>query len=118
MCSSVKFHNIRDTTKDMEQVEARVKASMSRTVTLPTSSSSSMAGGRGSASASMSRIPSEPKRRRELNIVDQAFKMEAREELDAAIARMFFTVVFAFNLSKNPYYTKSFTYATSNSITG
>jgi len=60
MYSSVKSHNIRDMTKEMEQVKTRVKI-----VTLPTSSTSST--GRGSAcasaSASMPHIPTLPKRR-------------------------------------------------------
>ena len=79
---------------------------MSRTITLPTSSTSSTVG--GSASTSMPHIPSEPKRRRRLNIVDQAFNMGAREELDATIARIFYTGGLSFNLSKNPHYKKSY----------
>ena len=109
---SVKSHNIRDMTKEIEQAEARVKASMSRTATLPTSSTSSTTG--GSTFGSMPDIASKPKWRRGLNIVDQEFNMGAREKLDAMIARMFYTDGLSFNLSKNPYYTKSFTYAVSN----
>ena len=90
MCSSVKSHNIRDMTKEMEQIEARVKASMFRTVTLSTFSTSSTI--KRSANASMPHIPSKPKRRRRrLNTVDQAYNIGAREELNATIARMFYT---------------------------
>ena len=99
-------------TKEIEQADARVKASMFKIVTLPTSSTSSMAG--GSASASMPHISSEPKRRG-LNTVDQAFNMGVREELDVTIARMF-TGGLSLKLSENSYYIKSFTYAASNLI--
>ena len=88
---------------------------MSRTVTLPTSSTSSTV--KGSASASMSHIPNELKRKG-VNTVNQAFNIGAREELDAAIARMSYTVGLSFNLSKNSYYKKSYTYAASNLIVG
>jgi len=50
--------------------------------------------------------------------MNQAFNMEAREELNATIARMFNTGGLTFNLSKKPYYIKSFTYAASNPIVG
>ena len=50
--------------------------------------------------------------------VDVAFNIGAREELDATIARIFYTGGLSFNLSKNPYYKKSYTYAASNPIAG
>jgi len=55
MCAMVKPHNIRDMTKDMEQAKMRLKASMSRNVTLPLSSISRATGERTNG-------PSEPKR--------------------------------------------------------
>ena len=64
MCLSVKSRNIRDMTKKMEQKEAMVKASISRTETLPTSSTLSTAGAEESVFGSMSHILSELKRRR------------------------------------------------------
>jgi len=57
MCITVKPHNIRDMTKDMEQVEMKIKASMPKKVTLSLCSPSSAA----SESAS---DPSELKKRR------------------------------------------------------
>ena len=57
MNQSVKSHNIRDMTKEMEQAEMRLKAFMPRTVTLPLSLMSSAADGSASG-------PSEPKKRR------------------------------------------------------
>ena len=44
MCATVKPHNIRDITKEMEQEEMRLNASMPRDVTLQISSTSSVAG--------------------------------------------------------------------------
>jgi len=55
MCVTVKAHNIRDMTKELEQAEIRLKASMPRDVTLKISSTSSMVGGSASG-------PSAPKK--------------------------------------------------------
>ena len=57
MCATVKPHNIRDMTKEMEQVKMRLKASMPRDVTLLISSTLSVAGGSANG-------PSAPKKRR------------------------------------------------------
>jgi len=81
-------------TKEMEQAEMRLKASMSRDIILPISSMSSVAGGSASG-------PSAPKKRRGVNTVDQAFNKEARDELDCIIARMFYTSGLSFNLTRN-----------------
>ena len=52
----VKPRNIKDMTKDMEQAEMKLKASMPKSVTLHLSSTSSVAGGSASG-------PSAPKKR-------------------------------------------------------
>jgi len=57
MCATVKPHDTRDMTKEMEQAKMRLKASMPRNVTLPISSTSSMAGESASD-------PNAPKKRR------------------------------------------------------
>ena len=58
MCATVEPHNIRDMTKDIEQAEMRLKASMPRNITLLLSSTSSAVDESASG-------PSEPKKRRE-----------------------------------------------------
>jgi len=62
MCATIKPHNIRNMTKEMEQAKMRLKASMYRTITLSLSSTSSATGGGASG-------PSEAKKRG-VNIVD------------------------------------------------
>jgi len=57
MCATIKPHNIRNVTKEMEQAKMRLKVSMCRTITLSLSSTSSAAGGGASG-------PSEAKKRR------------------------------------------------------
>ena len=44
--------------------------------------------------------------------------MGAREELDGAIARMFYTGGLSFNLARNPYFKKAFSIAASNPFPG
>ena len=83
-------------TKEMEQAEMRLKASMSRDIILPISSTSSVAGKSASG-------PSAPKKRRGVNTVDQAFNKEARDELDCTIVRMFYTSELSLNL---PWYVR------------
>ena len=57
MCATVKSHNTRDMTKEIEQAKMRLKISMPRNVTLNLSSMSSATGGSAS-------VPREPKKRR------------------------------------------------------
>ena len=57
MCATIKLHNIRDMTKEMEQAEMRLKVSMPRDVTLSIFSTSSVAGRSASG-------PSAPKKGR------------------------------------------------------
>jgi len=57
MCATVKPHNIRDMTNEIEQVKMRLKAYMLKNIILPLSSASSVAGESASGS-------SEPKKRR------------------------------------------------------
>ena len=94
MCATVKSHNTKGMTKKMEQAELRLKAFMSRNVTLPFSSTSSVAGGSTSGLNEL--------KRRGFNTVNQAFNKEARDELDCIIIRMFYTDGLSFNLKRNP----------------
>ena len=105
MCPAVKPHHLNEMKKVMEQAELRVKASMARPVGLPTSSSS------------ISLRPSKAKKRKG-NTVDVSFNMGAREELNAIIARMFYSGVLSFNLTRNSYYAMAFTYAANDPISG
>ena len=111
MCATVKPHNIRDMTKEMEQAEMRLKVFMLRDVTLPISSTSSVAGKSASG-------PSAPKKRRGVNTVDQAFNKEATDELDCIIARMFYMGGLSFNLTRNSWYIKAFKFVANNAIVG
>ncbi|XP_020266352.1 uncharacterized protein LOC109841825 [Asparagus officinalis] len=113
MCKGVKPHNMRDMQIDMDQAEARPMASIPRTITLLGSLTSSTA----SVSQSMPSRPSEPKRRG-ATTVEEAFNTRARDELDSIIARMFYTGGLSFNLTRNPYFSRAFTYAASNPIVG
>jgi len=81
-------------TKDMEQAEMRLKASMPRNITLHLSSTSSAAGRSASG-------PSKPKKRRGVNTMDQTFNKVARDELDCINVRMFYTDGLSFNLTRN-----------------
>ena len=110
MCVTVKLHNIKDMMKDMEQAKMKLKVSMFRNVALSLSSISSAAGKSASG-------PSELKKRRGVNTVDQAFNKEARDELDCIITRMFYTGGLSFNLTRNSWYVKAFKFSANNPIT-
>jgi len=102
MYAVVKPHHLNDMKKVMKQAKLRVKASLARPVGLPTSSNS------------ISLCPSKAKKGRG-NTVDASFNMEAREELNAIIARIFYSGGLSFNFAKNPYYAMAVTYAANNS---
>ena len=89
----------------------RLKASISRDVTLPISSTSSVAGGSASG-------PSALKKRRGVNTVDQTFNKEERNELDCIILWMFYTGGLSFNLTRNPWYVKAFKFIVNYPIVG
>lgn len=52
------------------------------------------------------------------NLVEMKSDMVSRDELDAEIARMFYSAGLPFQLTRNPYYLSSFKLATSGSIPG
>ena len=81
---TIKPHSIRGMTKDMEQAEMKLRTSMPRNVTLHLSSMSSAVGENASG-------PSEPKKLRGVNTMDQAFNKEVRDELNCIITRIFYT---------------------------
>ncbi|KAK1576759.1 hypothetical protein Q3G72_016280 [Acer saccharum] len=50
--------------------------------------------------------------------IEKAFNLQRREQLDAKIARMFYSRGLPFHLSRNPYYRSSYNFATSHSLPG
>ncbi|XP_057550448.1 uncharacterized protein LOC130828480 [Amaranthus tricolor] len=58
------------------------------------------------------------KKRKSDNPITKAFDIQARNNLDVEIARMFFTGGLIFNLCRNPYYVSSYNYAATNNIPG
>ncbi|XP_057518312.1 uncharacterized protein LOC130799224 [Amaranthus tricolor] len=58
------------------------------------------------------------KKRKSDNPITKAFDIQARNNLDAEIPRMFFTGGLPFNLCRNPYYVSSYNYAATNNILG
>jgi len=108
-CATVKPHNIRDMIKEMKQAKMKLKAFMSRFITLPISSTSSAASGSTNG-------PRAPKKRGSTQWIEHSIKR--RDELDCNIAKMFYTGGLSFNLTRNPWYTKAFKFVANYSITG
>ncbi|KAG8373354.1 hypothetical protein BUALT_Bualt11G0015500 [Buddleja alternifolia] len=52
------------------------------------------------------------------NPIEKAFNYIGREQLDAEIAKMFYSAGLPFNLARNLHYVKTFSYATNNRIAG
>ena len=50
--------------------------------------------------------------------IGKAFDMQTRAQLDAEIARMFYTGGLPFNMAKNPYYVSSYSFAANNALGG
>ncbi|KAL6587766.1 hypothetical protein OROMI_000744 [Orobanche minor] len=50
--------------------------------------------------------------------ITRSFGIEARDQLDQEIARMFYTRGLPFNLARNPHYLRSYTFAATHSIAG
>ena len=81
-----------------------MKAFMARPVDLPTYSNTILS------------HPSEAKKSKGDNMVDNSFNTGAREESHAIIARMYYSSGLPFNLARNPYYNMAFTYVANNLI--
>ena len=50
--------------------------------------------------------------------IGKAFDMQTRAQLDAQLARMFYTRGLPFNLAKNPYYVSSYSFAANQALGG
>ncbi|XP_057544010.1 uncharacterized protein LOC130823407 [Amaranthus tricolor] len=66
----------------------------------------------------MRNLERQVEKRKSDNPITKAFDIQARNNLDAEIARMFFTGGFLFNLCRNSYYVSSYNYAATNNIPG
>ncbi|XP_074308360.1 uncharacterized protein LOC141643211 [Silene latifolia] len=58
------------------------------------------------------------KKRKSINTIPMTLNIQSRNHLDAEIARMFYTGGLPFNLARNPYYVRSYSFAASNQIPG
>ncbi|TXG48662.1 hypothetical protein EZV62_024537 [Acer yangbiense] len=111
-CPKVTNANLLEMQQIVEEAELRVKQSLPRSVTLPTTI--------GSSSASASNLFGlDPKKRKGVSgAIERAFNMGAREQLDGEIARMFYTGGLSFHFARNPHYVNAFKSACSNPIPG
>ncbi|CAO2045269.1 unnamed protein product [Urochloa humidicola] len=57
-------------------------------------------------------------RKRKISAIESSFNLETRSQLDALIARMFYTAGLPFNLARNPYFRKAFIFAANNALGG
>ena len=89
-----------------EEWERKTKNSGPRDVQLPVES------GLNSSSSSKKRKPDI------MNPISKSFDMSTRAQLDQLIARMYYTGGLPFNLARNPYYQKSYTFAANNNLSG
>ena len=58
------------------------------------------------------------KRKYGMSPLARAFDTDTRSQLDQEIARMFYTGGLSFNLARNPYYMRAFTFAANNNLGG
>lgn len=88
------------------EAENEIKMKLSKEIPLP------------SQSLSLRQVGFEPRKKRATGntALERAFNKGEIETLDQIIARMFYTVGLPFNLARNPYYIKAFTYAASHNI--
>ncbi|KAA0054526.1 DUF659 domain-containing protein [Cucumis melo var. makuwa] len=58
------------------------------------------------------------KRKGNTSALEKSFNKTSRDQLDALIARMFYSAGFPFHLARNSHFIGAFTYATNNSLSG
>ncbi|XP_066163182.1 uncharacterized protein [Oryza sativa Japonica Group] len=57
-------------------------------------------------------------KRRAVSAIESSFNSDTRSNLDALIARMFYTAGIPFNVARNPYFRKAFMFACNNALGG
>ena len=99
MCSKVNEEYLVELKLIVELVENRVKP---KHVPLPTED----------------RHENSSLKRRNNGPLERAFNMDDRDNLNALIARMFYSSILPFNLARNPYYVSSYLFAANHNISG
>ncbi|KAL0413564.1 UNVERIFIED_CONTAM: hypothetical protein Sradi_1558100 [Sesamum radiatum] len=125
-CPKVTVGQIVEMTKLEDEAVQRKERGQPKMVPLPRSICSSSQS--SSHSVSMDAINSssfrqeryEPKKRKvgSDSALEKAFNFQVREQLDSEIARMFYSGGLPFNLARNPYYVRAFSFAANNNIAG
>ncbi|KAL0313520.1 UNVERIFIED_CONTAM: hypothetical protein Sradi_5751300 [Sesamum radiatum] len=125
-CPKVTVSQIVEMTKLEDEAVQRKERGQPKMVSLPLSICSSSQS--SSHSVSMDAINSssfrqeryEPKKRKvgSDSALEKAFNFQVREQLDSEIARMFYSGGLPFNLARNPYYVRAFSFAANNNIAG
>ncbi|KAL1226374.1 hypothetical protein V5N11_020228 [Cardamine amara subsp. amara] len=94
----------------VNECKERIKRAAPKAVPLPSSSRKSSSSSLDYDMSYKDFNPSEsdPKKRKGVGLVNKAFQIEAREQCDGEIARMFYTGGLSFNLARNPHYRSSY----------
>ncbi|XP_072959848.1 uncharacterized protein [Typha angustifolia] len=116
-CPKVNSQHIVEMKRIMEQAELKIKNSMPKSVPLPMSTQYGTSS--KPLATSSSNMPYGSKKRRSgETALEKSFNMASRNQLHSQIARMFYSVGLPFHLARNPYYVKSYTFATNSQIAG
>ncbi|KAG6469414.1 hypothetical protein ZIOFF_074131 [Zingiber officinale] len=113
-----------DQMKRMQQLvddaELRKKNSKPKEVLLLSSFASSNMASKSSFSGPVQNdnLTLTKKRKGQLDPLEKAFKLNARDELDSEIARLFYTEGLSFNITRNSHYVRAFSLAIQRTIPG
>ncbi|XP_057999386.1 uncharacterized protein LOC131168889 [Hevea brasiliensis] len=114
VCKKVMNDSISEMRKQEDEATNKITNSQSRRVSLPISITSvpSLNITEPSISAALK------KRRVNDSPLGRAFDLQTRAQLDAEIARMFYTGGLPFNFARNPYYVSSYSFAANHVLGG
>ncbi|XP_057999043.1 uncharacterized protein LOC110673033 [Hevea brasiliensis] len=114
VCKKVRNDSISEMRKQEDEATNKITNSQSRRVSLPISITSvpSLNITEPSISAALK------KRRVNDSPLGRAFDLQTRAQLDAEIARMFYTGGLPFNFARNPYYVSSYSFAANHVLGG
>lgn len=111
-CTKTTKEMVRQMTNLDEEAERRKKANAPNYVPLPIP-------GVPPYSETSDGQPSDVQtKKRKENPITKLYDVQARNHLDAEIARMFYTGGLPFNLARNPHYLKAFQFAADNNLSG
>lgn len=120
-CSRLTIAQVVEMARLDEEATKHIEDAQAKTIHVPCSmSSSSYASSHSTSIDALNQSSYGAKKRKVVgdNALGKCYNLHAREQLDGEIARMFYSAGLPFNLARNPYFIRAFSFAANNNLAG